>query len=226
MIKKNELKVGLFVVIPMLFLFLLGMFKLGYSLANDTKNIYLKIDSIEAVGKGTKVVMKGYPIGKVEDVQPVYQPALYFLALMKVKKDIQLYENCSAVIQNQNIIGDTVIEIKNPETKGALLQDGDVVEGLEYANLQSLLQDASKLLRKLVATVDVLEQISKESRYNLKHLISSLSSSGTKLNTILEAAQTDVVAILKSFRITAKTMKEISKELKKHPVKFLFKDDK
>ncbi|HOO71633.1 MAG TPA: MlaD family protein [Spirochaetota bacterium] len=218
---KNELRVGLFILIPVAFLFVFIMLKLGYSIAGSTKDIYLKIDSISSVSKGTQIKIKGYTIGRVVDIKPVYKPALHFLAVLRVNNDIELYEDCSAVIQNQNIIGDSVIELRNPDKKGALLRENDVIEGFEYVNLESILQDVHILLTNLTGTVDVVKQIAMESRHNVRSLLDDLSTSVATVNKVLDDSQKDILSILASFRVTAKTMAEISEELKKHPIKFL-----
>jgi ABC-type transporter Mla subunit MlaD len=220
-ISKNELRVGLFILAPAVFLFIFIMLKLGYSIAGSTTDIYLKIDSITSVSKGTQIKIKGYTIGRVVDIRPVYQPALHFLATLRVSNEIELYEDCSAVIQNQNIIGDAVIELRNPDKKGALLRQHDVIEGFEYVNLDSILQDVHALLANVSGTVDVLRQIAMESRYNVRSLLDDLSASVATVNRVLADSQKDVLAILASLRVTAKTMAEISEELKKHPIKFL-----
>ncbi len=220
-ISKNELRVGLFILIPAGLLFLFIMFKLGYSIAGSTKDIYLKIDSITSVKEGTQIMVKGYPIGRVVDIEPVYKPALHFLATLRINNEIELYENCSAVIQNQNIIGDPIIELRNPDKKGALLREHDVIEGFEYVNLEAILQDVHMLLTNLTGTVDVVKQIALESRHNVRTLLTDLSASVATVNRVLDDSQKDILAILGSFRVTAKTMSEIADELKKHPIKFL-----
>jgi hypothetical protein len=48
----------------------------------------------------------------------------------------------------------------------------------------------------------------------------------SNLNAILSNSQKDLGSILGSFRETAKTMNEISVELKRHPMKFLFSGKK
>ncbi|MDY6968880.1 MAG: MlaD family protein [Spirochaetota bacterium] len=208
---------------PVIILLLAILFKLGYSLASTTIDIYLKVDNIRSITKGTNVKIKGYEIGRVVDIKPVYKPALHFLAIMRVKNDIDLYEGCSAIILNQNIIGDTVIELRNPDTKNDLLKDGSIIEGLEYVNLEVIIEDVHTLLSTLTNTIDIFKTISLDSRTNLKTLISNLSESAFSLNQILVNSQEDLIVTLSSFRETAKTMNEISQELKKHPLKFLFK---
>ncbi|MDY6935942.1 MAG: MlaD family protein [Spirochaetota bacterium] len=225
-LEKNESRVGIFILLPIIILLLFIMLKLGYSLASDTIDVYLKIDNITSIKEGTQVKIKGYTIGRVVDIKPVYKPSLHFLALMRIKDNIELFEDCSAIIQNQNIIGEPVIEIRNPERKGNPLKDGSVVEGIEYVNLEVILHDVHVLLTTLSETADVIKGISIESRGNLRSLISNLSTSVSTINQILLISQKDIISILSSFRATAKTMNEISEELKKHPVKFLFKGKK
>lgn len=224
-LEKNELRVGLFILIPLLIMFVFILLKLGYSIAGSTMDVYLKIDSITSIKKGTPVKIKGYEIGRVAEIKPVYKPALHFLALMRINREVDLYEDCSALILNQNIIGDPVIEFRNPEKKGPPLRDGDVIEGIEYVNLEAILQDVHTLLTTLSSTVDVIKQISMESRQNLRNLVTNLTNSVGNINSILEGSQKDILAIMGSFRKTAETMHEISAELKRSPVKFLFKDD-
>ncbi len=222
-LKKNEFRVALFLLAPIIFILLFVTLKFGYSLASSTIDVYLKVDSITSIKKGTQVKIKGYPIGRVIEIQPVYQPELHFLATMRIENDIEIYENCYAWIQNQNIIGEPEIEIQNPEIKGDLIKEGSVIEGSEEVNLEAVLESAHTLLTNVTKTVDVLRGMSLESRSNVRSLIANLAASVDTINKILMNSQKDISATLISFRETAKTMREISVELKKHPVKFLFK---
>lgn len=222
-LEKNELRVAIFILIPAALLLLFVLLKLGYSVASSTTDIYLKVDNISSIKKGTLVKIKGYTVGRVVEIIPVYKPALHFLAVMRLQREIQLYENCTAVIQNQNIIGDPVIELKNPERIGVALRDGAVIEGIELVNLEVVLQDIHTLLNSLSGTVSVIRDISAESKGNLRNLLGNLSNTAATFSTMMSSSHEDIVETLKTFKKTAKTMDEISVELKKHPVKFLFK---
>jgi ABC-type transporter Mla subunit MlaD len=222
-LEKNELRVAAFILVPLAILLVFVMLKLGYSLASSTVDVFLKIDSITSIKKGTPVKIKGYDIGRVIDIRPVFKPALHFLAVMRIQRGVDVYEDCSAIIMNQNIIGDTVIDIRNPEKKGELLMEGSVIEGIEYVNLEAVLQDVHVLLTNVNSTISVLRDMSLESKGNLRTLVANLSNSVATINDILINSQKDIISIMGSFRETAKTMNEISVELKKHPVKFLFK---
>ena len=221
-LEKNELRVAVFILIPLVILLLFVMVKLGYSVASSTIDIFLKVDSISAIKKGSAVKIKGYTIGRVVEIIPVYEPALHFLAVMRINRDVALYENCTAIIQNQNIIGDPVIEIRNPESIQEPLVEGAVIEGIEYVNLEVVVQDIHELLSTLTGTVSVIKDITSESKGNIRALVGNLSTSANTFSTLLAGSQKDILETLSSFRKTAKTMDDISVELKKHPVKFLF----
>ncbi len=225
-LEKNEVRVAVFILLPVLILLVFVVLKLGYSFASSTKDIYLKVDSISSIKNGTQVKVKGYTIGRVVEIIPVYQPALHFLAVMRVENEIAMYEDCTAVIQNQNIIGDTIIELRNPDTKQELLREYAVIEGIEYVNLEALLQDVHVMLATVTSTVGVLRDISLDSRSNIRILLGNLSRSVETVSTVLNDSQKDIIEIMRSFRKTAKTMDEISMELKRHPLKFLMKGDK
>jgi ABC-type transporter Mla subunit MlaD len=222
----NEFKVGIFIIVPVLILFIFVILKLGYSLSGSTIDVYLKIDNISAIKKGTAVKLKGYDIGRVVELRPVYKPGLHFLATMRIKSDIDLHEDCSAIILNQNIIGDTVVEMRNPERKGMPLRNGDVIEGLEYVNLEAILRDVHNLLNTITDTVSVVKDISIDSKQNIRGLLTNLGSSITSVNSILADSQRDIPAILQSFRETAKIVNEISVEFKKRPMGFILSGEK
>jgi ABC-type transporter Mla subunit MlaD len=221
--EKNELRVAMFILLPIAFLLLFLILKLGYSFAGSTYDILLKVDNISSIKKGTQVKIKGYTVGRVVEIIPVHQPALHFLAVMRISREVALYDNCSAVIQNQNIIGDPIVELKNPETIGVPLAENDVIEGIEFVNLEVVLQDLHALLNTVSGTVSVIKDISSESKGNLRNLLGNLASTAGTFSRLVDNSQKDILETLSTFRKTAKTMDEISAELKKHPVKFLFK---
>lgn len=222
----NELKVGIFILTPVILLLLFIAVKLGYNLSGSTIDVYLKIDNISAIKKGTAIKLKGYDIGRVVELKPVYKPGLHFLATMRIRSDIALQEDCSAIILNQNIIGDTVIEMRNPERKGSPLRNGDVLEGFEYVNLEALLRDVHALLNTVNQTVGVVKDISTDSRQNIRGVLTNLGTTLTGVNSLLASAQKDVPAMLQSLRETSKNVKEISLEFKKRPMGFLLSGEK
>lgn len=223
---KHELKVGLFLIIPAALMLITITLKLGYSIAGSTMDVYLKVDSLSSVKEGTPVMVKGYTIGRIVDIRPVFQPELHFLATMRISSDIDLNDNCTVLIRNQNVLGDPSVEIFNSPEKSGPLMDGDVIEGISTVAINEIVKQVSDLLGNLNMTVSGVNSVLRDTRADFLSLTSSLTRSVGSLSVMLESSQKDVLEMLSSFRSTAKTMDEISLELKKHPVKFLFRDEK
>jgi ABC-type transporter Mla subunit MlaD len=219
---KIEYKVGLFVLIPAIVIIFFIVVKLGYSLATSTMDVYVKVNSITSLKKGTPVQIKGYQLGRVVDIRPLFKPALHFLATLRIRKDIELYEDCAAIVANKNVIGDPVIELRNPERKGAFLREGDVIEGIESGNIEDIMAKVNTLLTELTAIVTVYRQVSQDSKQDIRKLIISLAESMANINTILQNSQKDIIEIIGSMRKTSQTLDEVASEIKKNPMKFLF----
>lgn len=219
---RTEARVGLFVLVPALVIVLFVLVKLGYSLSMSTMDVYLRVNSITSLQKGTPVQIKGYQLGRVVDVRPLFRPALHFVATLRIRKDIELYEDCAAVVTNLNIIGEPVVELRNPEKKGALLREGDMIEGIEYGSIEEILAKVNNLLNEVTALVAVYREVSQESRTDLRKLVTGLSDSVNAINAILQSSQKDIITIIGSMRKTSQTLDEVATEIKKHPMKFLF----
>jgi ABC-type transporter Mla subunit MlaD len=217
---KNQIRVSLFLLVPVAIIFIFILLKLGYSLAGSTVDVYLKVENISSIKKGTQVKVKGYQIGKITEITPVYKPALHFLAVMRINREIEIFEDCSAIIQNQNIIGEPEIEIRNPEKKGELISENTVIEGVEYVNLESLLQEVNNLLVNVSSTVDVFKGMSTDSKNNIKMMLTNLAGSTASLNRILMDSQSDISAIFESIQKTLKTVDNVAKEFEKRPISF------
>lgn len=223
---RTEYRVGLFIVIPAFFIVLFILVRLGYSLSTSTMDVYVRVNSITSLKKGTPVQIKGYQLGRVVDITPLFKPALHFLATLRISNEIELYEDCAAVISNQNVIGDPVVELRNPERKGAFLREGDVLEGIESGSLEEMMAKVNTLLTEVTAVVTIYREVSQESRGDIRKLIVSLSDSLANINAILSNSQQDIINMIGSMRKTSQTLDDVATEIKKNPMKFLFQGKK
>ncbi len=223
---RTEFRVGLFAIIPVALIVMVVLVNLGYSLASSTMDVYVKVNSITSLQKGTPVQVKGYQLGRVVDIKPIFKPALHFLATLRIRKDIELYEDCAAVITNQNVIGDPVVELRNPETKGAFLREGDVLEGIESGSIEDIMAKVNTLLTEATTIMTLYREVSQESRGDIRRLVTSLADSMANVNKVIQNSQKDFIDIIGSMRKTAQTLDEVSSEIKKNPMKFLFQGKK
>ena len=218
---KNEYRVALFILVPIVVILLFVILKLGYSVASSTIDIYLKVDSITSIKKGTQVKVKGYSIGRIIEIKPVYQPELHFLAVMRIQKDIEIFEECYAKILNQNIIGEPIVDIMNPEIKTDLIKEGSVIEGSEEVNLEAVLTNVQALLTNLNKTVDVLRGMTTENRGNIRQLFANLAVSIESLNPFLMQSEKELGPTFVSLKEMTNHLNAVSKELEERGAGFL-----
>lgn len=225
-IRSTEVRVGLFVVIPVIIIVLFILMKLGYSLATSTMDVYVRVNSITSLKKGTPVQIKGYQLGRVAEIRPLYKPALHFLATLRINRDIELYEDCAAIVTNQNVIGDPVVELRNPEKKGGRLRAGDVIEGIESGSIEDIMGKVNTLLTEVTGIVTLYREVSQESRGDIRKLVSSLTDSIGAIDAILKGSQKDIIEMIGTMRRTTQTLDEVATEVKRNPMKFLFQGKK
>ena len=107
------------------------------------------------------------------------------------------------------MIGDPVVELRNPETKGAFLREGDVIEGIESGSIEDIMAKVNTLLTEVTAIVTLYREVSQESRGDIRKLVTSLADSIANINNIIQNSQKDIIDIIGSMRKTAQTLDEV-----------------
>jgi ABC-type transporter Mla subunit MlaD len=82
------------------------------------------------------------------------------------------------------------------------------------------------MLASFTGTAETLQQVTAESSSGLRRLVANLNTSVSTVNSILQDSQQDILAILASFRVTARTMEQIAEELRKNPMRFIMRGDR
>jgi len=224
----NELKVGIFILVPVVLIVLFVVVKLGLNLIGSTIDVYLKLDDITGIKEGTSIKLKGYEIGRVIKVEAISESKLYFLATMRIKNEIKIYKNCLVEIRNQNVIGDTVIEIKNSDKEGNPLEDGeviknkDIIEGPEHVNLDVVLHKVQYILDDVEKIVNSLEQ----NKHHISSIIANINSTTARTNRILSDSEDRIQKTLERAEGISENVEKISAEFKNRPAGFLLRGSK
>jgi len=226
----NELKVGIFILVPIVIIVLFVVIKLGLNLIGSTIDVYLKLGDITGIKEGTSVKLKGYEIGKVVKVyKPQYdESGLYFIATMRVDNEIKIYKNCSVEIKNQNVIGDTIIEIINPDKPSRSLIDEELIEDkaiirvANHVNLDEILHRVQNVLGSADEIVKALEQ----NKHNISSIITNIRGTTAKTDRILSTSEDKIQKTLESAAEISENVEKISTEFKKRPAGFLLRGSK
>ncbi len=182
---RTEAKVGLFVAIGLLFLFLLStqvnkfahIGKKGYT-------IYALLNDASGLEKNAKVKIKGVEAGFVKDISldgDKVKVKLYIYQGIKIPKDSVV------TLQQESLLGTKYLSIEPGKSKEYLSANETLTKEKEFASFaqtSTTINDAAKEFRSFIA--DLREAIRGSSGEDLKKSIENLQKITQNLKTLIE----------------------------------------
>ena len=121
-----ETTVGIFVVIGLLCVAYMTI-RLGHVslLGQDTYPLYAPFTTVSGLRVGNSVDVYGIEVGRVEQITMDQKNQMAKVEI-RIKKDVQIYDDAIASIKTEGLIGDTYLSI-SPGGGGALLKPGGTI---------------------------------------------------------------------------------------------------
>lgn len=210
---KKELKVGI-LAIAAIVLFIFGYnFLKGNNLLNSSRIFYAVYDNVEGLSPSAPVSINGYQVGTVTSID--FMNSGQLLVTLNVNNDIAFSKKSVAQIYGGGLIGGKSMQINLDDDKSVLAASGDtlqssVEEGLiELVNekltpLKDRVSDAviqiDTLLKAINYTLDVDTRDNlRSSIKNLNGTLTSLNSSSSRINGILETNKDQINSTIQKF---------------------------
>lgn len=224
---KKELKVGL-LAIAAIVLFLFGYnFLKGNNLLNSSRIFYAVYDNVEGLSPSAPVSINGYQVGTVTSID--FMDSGQLLVTLNVNNDIAFSKKSVAQIYGGGLIGGKSMQINLDDDKSVLAASGDtlqssVEEGLiELVNekltpLKDRVSDAviqiDTLLKAINYTLDVDTRHNlRSSIKNLNGTLTSLNSSSSKINGILETNKDQINSTIQKFSESSNHLSNLTDSL-------------
>lgn len=220
---RNDIFTGLFVLIGTVFGLSVLLFIAGYNLLDDRTVYWVRFEKLAGVKKGTQLKIKNFTVGEVKEVVPIYGTDLYFKARVLVNKEFVIYQGTRVNITNQNVIGDTVIELTPSLVKKYPLKPHDTLFATNVTNLEQMVSQISHLIATVNKMVETFGALAGDNKTDVKLLLTNLNASITRVNSLLDASQGEIVAIMRNIRSTSTTLDKFTKEMAANPWKILDK---
>lgn len=220
---RNDIFTGLFVLIGTVFGLSVLLFIAGYNLLDDRTVYWVRFEKLAGVKKGTQLKIKNFTVGEVKEVVPIYGTDLYFKARVLVNKEFVIYQGTRVNITNQNVIGDTVIELTPSLVKKYPLKPHDTLFATNVTNLEQMVSQISQLIATVNKMVETFGALAGDNKTDVKLLLTNLNASITRVNSLLDASQGEIVAIMRNIRSTSTTLDKFTKEMAANPWKILDK---
>ena len=202
----NYVIVGGFVVAMVLSVLALGMLLAGRVGARDA--YFTVLDNVADVGFGTQVRYEGYPVGQVEDIEPVAEGArMRFRVTLSIAEGWRIPADSIARIGSTSFLAAKTVDIESGRSESAIPRGGEIPSGAPrdvfaaMANVAAEVGDLSRLgIRPLVD--------------RLAGLVARLDSSAAALQQVLSNKNAAAVErIIANAEVTSRTVAATSGQL-------------
>lgn len=234
----KELKVGILTLAALFIAYFGFNYLKGNSLFNKGVTFYSIYQDVEGLHVGSKVVLNGYPIGKVKKITFMQGGSGRLIAEYVVTDEsIYVSENTVAQILSTDLFGSKAINLligdspdlalnsdtlASSQAAGIMSEINKRVEPYEV-RMQNLLEVVDTLLRQVKVTVEHLDVILVNERSNIGEITTNLASitknidennghiSGSleNIHSLTDSlSQADIKAILDNANLAVLSMKE------------------
>jgi len=214
--RKNEIKVGLTVLIGILFfIWILGWAK-NFSLQSNEQIIKVNFENVSGLEIGDQVTVNGLKKGYVKEMK--VEPNKVIIDL-SIDKDIKLKEDATFAISMLDLMGGKKVEVF-PGVSEKSFDETKIAEGRFYADIPSVMSLFGSVQDDLVTVLqDVKISLHSMNKYltdeqlntNVRNSISNLSELTKKLNIILTENRDDIKALTtNAVELTKKSNEMIS----------------
>lgn len=155
-VKRQDARLGLFVLTALALFLGLLIYKSAPKVAASDHSYSIRLDQLQGVEVGTPVLLQGYPVGRVEQVDLKREgTSYYFLARVSIGERIVLWEGAKAAVVGQGLSG-TAISLLLPQERVVELRNGATLPGEAGSSLDTVIAKADKLITDLDASVNDL----------------------------------------------------------------------
>ncbi len=221
---KTEAKVGLFVAIGLLFLFLLstqvnkfaGFGKKGYE-------IYALIDDATGLEKHAKVKIKGVDAGFVKDIaldNNKVKVKLFIFDGVKIPKDSVV------MLQQESLLGTKYLAIE-PGSSKEYLSSGSVLtkqkEFASFSQTSTTINEAAKEFKAFIA--ELRDSIKGASGEDLKKSVENLQAITAHLKKLIEENQKNIAQSIENIKIMGQKLAQAGQKFGRMSDKFAYTAD-
>jgi phospholipid/cholesterol/gamma-HCH transport system substrate-binding protein len=201
--KTKELKVGIVTLIGLAISYLGFNYLKGNSLFNKGETFYSIYQDVEGLHVGSKVILNGFPIGKVKKITFINGGSGRLIAEYIVSDEsIQVSENTVAQILSTDLFGSKAINLLIGNSVD-LAHTGDTLQSSE----------ARGMLDEINDRIDPYEKQAKKILFEVDTLFQSVNVTINSLNSILQMEQSRISEITTNVASLTKNLDENNEKI-------------
>lgn len=217
---RNELVVGMFVIIGFLLLTITVFFVSGVYLFRPGYHVNVMYEYVSILDRGAPVRMAGVRIGEVSGVDLLFDPEAgktRVRARVFIEKGVEVRDNYQFFIRGTHILSEPHIEVSPQPGAAPVLHDGDTITGVEPIPLESLIQRAHDIASHIDAILASFEEAmgDEESRLALKKIVLNLADLTESLNKVFDGSEEDLAGAIQDISASAGSLSRILESIEK-----------
>lgn len=189
---KNQIKVGIFVLIGILFtmgsIFMLGANK---SLFSKFAHIYAEFDNVQGLARGSVVSLSGVVIGNIESIDFVKEKNLLKVD-MKIEKEFlpRVFQGSEVEIRTQGALGDKYIYILPGDPRAIPVSDEAILPVAKATDLFNVISERGKETEQLFDIISEIHKLIKSLNQdnNIPKLVFNMSEASKELKNLTQKA--------------------------------------
>lgn len=203
----KEFKVGLLVVIAGAVLYFGFNYLKGKDIFSGSQEYYAVYDDVNGLTQGNSVVVKGYTIGRVEDISLMPGKDPHLLVTLAINKDVKLTKGTVALLSNSDLLGGKTIVLKSGSSDEPLAK-GDTLETKTDEALADILErNAIPVINNTnEILLEVREILDDRFKQNMKNIMANS-------DTVVRNAKHMSALINNTVALTNKNIASVSDEM-------------
>ena len=178
----KELKIGLLAVVAIIFLVFGVNYLKGINILNDNRNFYAVYENIGGLQVGSPVMVNGYKVGLVSNVDLLIENNQQLLVTISIEKEFSIPSHTVCKIVNQDLMGTKGISLVLGDATN-FLSVGDTLNGGIEGTLQDevnaqilpLKNKAEQLIGSMDSVMMIVTAVlNKDTRESLRNSLQSL----------------------------------------------------
>jgi phospholipid/cholesterol/gamma-HCH transport system substrate-binding protein len=161
-IRETEIKVGIFVILSLIFLFFSYSWLNDWFLKNKYEIVKVLFDNVNNIEKGNSVFYRGVRIGRVQTLEIAEDGIIIYLM---ISQDIKINSDAIFIIKESDMMGTRIIDIIPGQSKNYINQNhiytGITLPGLSdlVSNLNEISTQIENIMQKLDSNDDIFDRL-------------------------------------------------------------------
>ena len=225
----KEFKIGFFAIASIIALVFGVNYLKGINILNDNRDFYAVYKNIGGLQVGSSVLINGYKVGMVSDIDLLTEQNQNLLVTISLDKEFDMATNTVCKIVNQDLMGSKGIALVLGNTDELVTSGDTLISGIEgslqdevNAQILPLKNKAEELIGSIDSVMMIVTAVlNKDTRENLRNSLSSLdktfelmSHTMVKVDSMIDINDERIAKVVKNLESITSNLESSNGEIK------------